>query len=581
MTDNFATTLNIADDWLTGVIHGEQDRIVAMDRGQVLRREQLLARIHYWCACIQQHDSGSLWGLYNPDAFEFAAQLVALWLSGKTACLPGDNLPETRAALLERVSAVLGDWEGAVTDSANWQGVLSLSLPAADALVVEVYTSGSTGAPKAIGKKLRQLTAELQAHAQHWPYQPDEVVLSTVSHQHIYGLLFRILRPLAEGVPFERRLCHYLEDLYITSQCYGQSTLISSPSHLERLPQTPEWQKLWRRWQRVFSSAAPLSRQTSLRNQTFFGMPIVEIYGSSETGGIAWRIQRPEQEACWTPLAGVTLRSDQNQLLELRSPHLPDTGWYTQPDRIEWQGEGSGFLLLGRTDRIAKIEGKRLSLTAMEQALNSLSEVEKAHALVLSGRRDEVAVVLQLSRWGQQQRQALGQHELLRGLKAALARQFEAVVLPRRWRIVEVLPWNSQGKLTQQALQALFAHTATARPALPLTIQCDVTGNEACLQLQIPDELLYFDGHFDQAPILPGVVQVHWAQHFAKECFAEQFGTLGAFVGLERVKFQQLLRPSMALELLLQLEPDKGYLTFQYRTATVQFSSGRFRYVVE
>ena len=38
-------------------------------------------------------------------------------------------------------------------------------------------------------------------------------VLASVSHQHIYGLLFRILLPLSLGLPFDRRSIDYPEQL--------------------------------------------------------------------------------------------------------------------------------------------------------------------------------------------------------------------------------------------------------------------------------------------------------------------------------------------------------------------------------
>jgi len=572
----------VTADWPLGVIDGDLDEVVALERGEALTRGRLRERVLYWCARIQARDSGRLWVLYNPDAFEFSAQLLALWFSGKTVCLPGDNLAATQARLAPRLAGALGEWQGGLTEDATAERVDApvLSCPATDSCVVEVYTSGSTGEPQAIAKQLGQLTAELQAHALHWPYDADEVVLSTVSHQHIYGLLFRILRPLAERVPFERRLCHYLEDLQGAAECYPKCSLITSPSHLERLPETPEWRALAPRWHRAFSSAAPLGRETSLRAQAVLGCGIVEIYGSSETGGIAWRIQNERQDMPWQPLAGIELKSNEDRLLMLRSRHLPDQQWYTQPDRVEWV-EGDSFRLLGRTDRIAKVEGKRVSLTAMEQALTALPEIAAAHALVLSGRREEVGVVLVPTEVGRQALSETGQGDLQRRLKATLSSEFEAVALPRRWRIVDTLPWNAQGKLTQRALSALFENSEARKPTLPEVLGCEMGEGEVRLALQIPEDLLYFDGHFDSVPILPGVVQVHWAQHLARSYLPVPFAEAGRFDGMERIKFQQLLRPGMRVDLLLQVDADKRRVDFSYSRDTQQFSSGRIRYAVD
>ncbi len=45
------------------------------------------------------------------------------------------------------------------------------------------------------------------------------------------------------------------------------------------------------------------------------------------------------------------------------------------------------------------------------------------------------------------------------------------------------------------------------------------------LALTVPDDLLYFDGHFRVAPVLPGVVQVDWAIHYGRL----HLGLTGAF----------------------------------------------------
>ena len=70
-----------------------------------------------------------------------------------------------------------------------------------------IHTSGSNGEPVAIPRRLAQLDAEVRALQQAFGAGLDEaLVLGTVSHQHIYGLLFRVLWPLAAGRP-ARRLC--------------------------------------------------------------------------------------------------------------------------------------------------------------------------------------------------------------------------------------------------------------------------------------------------------------------------------------------------------------------------------------
>jgi len=100
-------------------------------------------------------------------------------------------------------------------------------------LDLTLFSSGSTGEPKAIPKAWPQLEAELRVQMALWGERlVDTRVLASVSHQHIYGLLFRILLPLALGRPFDRRSIDYPEQLALQTAPWA---LIASPAFLSRL----------------------------------------------------------------------------------------------------------------------------------------------------------------------------------------------------------------------------------------------------------------------------------------------------------------------------------------------------------
>src|SRR5699024_2966575 len=143
------------------------------------------------------------------------------------------------------------------------------------------------------------------------------------------------------------------------------AVLISAPPPLERLPVELDWRAAPSVLARIHSSGAPLSETASEHAQGVLGVAVSEIYGSSETGGIAWRQQQRGEH--WTPLRGVEVRDDDYGSLWLRSPYLPAPDrWERQADRIAF--DDNGFRLLGRADRIIKVGGKRLSLTGMDRA---------------------------------------------------------------------------------------------------------------------------------------------------------------------------------------------------------------------
>lgn len=96
-------------------------------------------------------------------------------------------------------------------------------------------------------------------------------------------------------------------------------------------------------------------------------------------------------------------------------------------------------------------------------------------------------------------------------------------------------------------------------------------GDECTLRLRIPRELAYFPGHFPQAPVLPGAVQIAWALQFA----ATRLGASPRCRELEALKFQRLLQPGDAVTLALRLDRARGKLHFTYREGDVAYSSGR------
>lgn len=93
---------------------------------------------------------------------------------------------------------------------------------------------------------------------------------------------------------------------------------------------------------------------------------------------------------------------------------------------------------------------------------------------------------------------------------------------------------------------------------------------EPVFTLAMDADLTAFQGHFPGNPILPGVVQVDWAVRFGTEAF----GDLGRFRGIERLKFQELIRPGETLELHLGFDPGLGRLRFRYLAGAVRKSSG-------
>ncbi len=542
---------------------------VAWHADDTLDTGAFVRRVDAWVAALGARP-GERFALYHSDSSEFLAILLALWHLQRIACIASDNQPGTVAMLQAHVDGFIGEFPAtenliaaaadAPAETTQWSEL------ATDKVLLEIYTSGSSGSPKTITKNLAQLQDEVAALEALWPDDADTAVLSTVSHQHFYGLMIALLWPFSAGRRFATRTCEFPEDIIHRGARLERFTLVSSPSHLARFSPAFDWHLLAGRCVSAFSSAAPLQRADSLNAAALLGAPVREIYGSSETGAIAWRCQQEtDVDAAWQGLPGVRLCATDEATLAVQAPYL-DVDRQVLPDRVEFDAEGR-FRLLGRVDRIVKVEGKRISLSAIEDRLRAHTGVDEVRALVLERVRVETAVVVQLTQAGAAWLQQVGRRALIGELKALLDGQLEAVAMPRRWRFVEQMPYNSQGKLPLPNLQALFVDDAR----WPQILDRQLLDGQLILHCRIPPGLDYFDGHILDRPILPGIVQLHWAEAFARRWLP----VVGQFECLEVVKFQQVILPHYEVKISISFNADNGKLIFCYESERGVHSRGR------
>ncbi|AXQ29299.1 4-coumarate--CoA ligase [Solimonas sp. K1W22B-7] len=534
---------------------------VAFDAGRDLCFGEFRAAVSGWQSAFRRQP-GKRWALYSGDAYACASALFGAWHAGKTVVLPGDAQPETLARLAHEVDGFAGNLPQALVPDRDAPDMPFASL-GGDEPVLQLYTSGSSGEPVAIGKQLRQLDAELLTLQSCWgPSLVDTRIHASVSHQHIYGLLFGLLWPLAAGRAFAVQRLAFPEEM---AQVLAERpcAVVSSPAHLKRLPQSLDWTGAQKQLRMVFSSGGPLPEAAVSLVRELLGHAPLEIYGSSETGGIAWR-QRHTAEAGWRALPGVELRIEPAAPLALRSAHLPDADWFQGSDRARWLADGS-FLLEGRSDRIVKLEEKRLSLDAMERQLLAGGLLDELRLLVLDEARATLAGVAVPSAAGQHLLQQDGKTALNQALRQQLSALVEPMALPRRWRYVAALPVNSQGKTTQAQLAALFD---PRRPCVKLQHH---DAASASLALRFDADSPYFEGHFPVAPILPGVAQVEWAIRLGRELF----DLPADFLRMEALKFQQVIRPGADILLDLQWQAGKATLGFRLHSPAGTHAGGR------
>jgi len=382
--------------------------------------------------------------LYSYDCEEFIATFLACVFLGIDILLPPNNSPEMVLSL--QADILIGGFE---TKQDRPYKKIALINNKIDSNI-SIFTSGSTGKPKKITRKLSQLLLEVEELNTIWQKQlKAQVFASTVSYQHIYGLLFSILLPLKNKIAMWHKPLPFEESLEKLQQKYSQTVLVSSPAFLKRLSI-----KLTNKYKLVvFCSGGVLTPQQHQKAEKQLNSSLFQVYGSSETGGIAYKTEK----SFWNFFPSVKYKIVKNSLL-IQSPFCYKTQWHDTHDSIKIHN--NGFELCGRNDRIVKIEEKRVSLIEIEQATNSHDLIEESYALSINGKRQYIALIVVLSKQGKQQLQTSSEKELKMQIKTYLRTKIEPLAIPKQIRFFYEIPTNSQGKKIHQQLVGLFINPA-------------------------------------------------------------------------------------------------------------------------
>jgi acyl-coenzyme A synthetase/AMP-(fatty) acid ligase len=396
------------------------------------------------------------WLIHCEQPFNFAAALLAVLHSGKRAAVAPGFQPGMVEQLRPAFDAIVGENSfSEINLSALAPAAFDFAALAPRAAMIDLFTSGSSGEPKRVEKSLAQLEAEARVLESCWGEALGQATMvATVPHHHIYGILFRLVWPLSAGRPFDAALCTDPALLHERLARAGEAAIVSSPAHLARLPELIALESLRPATRLIFSSGGPLPAAAALEFKRRLGAAPIEVYGSTETGGVAWRAQSEAKDgAAWTPFPGMAIDVDAEGALRLRSPYLPEGERLTMGDAVELLADGR-FHLKGRLDRVAKIEGKRVSLPELEQGLRRHPWVLDAAVVPLAGRKEKLGAIVVLREPARLREQ--GRQRLVAALRECLLERFDRVVVPRHWRFAERLPTDERGKLTAQALAALF-----------------------------------------------------------------------------------------------------------------------------
>lgn len=378
-------------------------------------------------------------GLWIEDATQFACVLLAC-LNAKVKVLLPPNLLAENKEWLANHSALLFD-SGMFETFGQLQKIFEIQPLVDKKSHSEIWlkTSGSSGQAKIIKKTACQMWTEAENLAFALPFKANDpiLVIGSVSVQHLYGLTFRIFLPLHMGWRLGNEQLHYPEYLLAESR-HHRTLWVSSPALLTHLNLENIEPNL--NIDGIISSGGVLPEQTALALREKLPSPVVEIYGSTETGAIAFRTQA----GLWQPMPNSQLGLNENGALWVENP------WISQreqtADAVNFYA--TGFELLGRIDRIVKLGDKRLSLVKMEQDLLAHPFVQDCYiALHPEYQRPLAWIALNAEGIGYFKQQ--GRKAMINQLRHHLTQTQEKFALPRYWRFTDKLPRNSQAKISR------------------------------------------------------------------------------------------------------------------------------------
>jgi acyl-coenzyme A synthetase/AMP-(fatty) acid ligase len=391
------------------------------------------------------------------DRYRFTVGLAACLISQRVSLLPSTHTPQVIAQL-----AAFAPDAFCLTDDTRcdielpriyYQELIaeseSRSAPgapfevpriAASQLAAIVFTSGSTGAPVPFRKTWGLLARCVQSGAQTLGLLDgrSHALVGTVPGQHMYGFESTVLLALLSGNALSAERPFYPADVAAAVRRVPQPrVLVTTPIHLRTLLSSGvDFPAL----DLVMSATAPLSQELACEVEEKYGAPLLEIYGSTETGQIALR--RTAQTAAWRLWPGVHLNVANGQVFA-QGGHVEQLT--PMCDVIEITGRDE-FLLHGRTADLVNVAGKRSSFGYLNAQLNAIPGVVDGAFFL----REETSGSTGVAR--------LAAVVVAPGMSVAtlteqLRQLIDPVFLPRPLLIVQQLPRNATGKLPQQALQ--------------------------------------------------------------------------------------------------------------------------------
>ena len=432
------------------LIRGEDlDLPIAWRNGVPVSRRRYLADVNTLCALLP--GTGPMVNV-TADRYHFAVGLGAAMLRGQDNLMPPNHTPDMVARLHRLFPKAYGLADEAAPlvqlpmvwhphELAAAQATDQVPRIDANALVAQVLTSGSTGAPVPHAKRWGLLVNNTRAGVQRLAEQMGRAdlagvtLVATVPPQHMYGFESTVLVALLGGAAFDAERPFYPADIArALARAPRPRMLVTTPFHLKTLLDSGiELPPI----DLTVCATAPLSPQLAARAESLLAAPLMEIYGCTEAGQVASRRTTDGPE--WHTYDGLRLSGDADQAV-VQGGHVPQPTLLA--DVLEVM-DAQTYRLLGRSNDLINIAGKRSSLSHLNYHLNSIPGIDDGSFWLPPGEpaRGIVRLTAFVVAPGIEPG-ALHEH-----VASALRQRVDTAFLPRRTVAVPALPREPTGKL--------------------------------------------------------------------------------------------------------------------------------------
>lgn len=358
-----------------------------------------------------------------------------------------------------------------------------------DGVLVELFTSGTTGTPKAVPMRLGGMAGVVMYLEYGIHYADGDVFWNIADPGWAYGLYMAILAPMAVGrrslllcAPFDPALT------WRVLREFGVTNFAAAPTVFRALRHSPKPEGLVLR--RLSSAGEPLTPDVITWSEQVLGVEIRDHYGQTETGMTVVNAWHPDlvgelkTGSMGRPMPGYTvevlrLESDEpaavgesgrvaiatdSPLLTFRgyrdapersaARFTADGRWYVTGDVAARDAEGY-FTFASRDDDVILMAGYRIGPFEVESVLTSHDSISEAAVIGVPDQlRGEVLIAVAVAA-----PEATPDDALVADLQQLVKQKLAAHVYPRRIHFLPELPKTPSGKVQRFVLREQFGTT--------------------------------------------------------------------------------------------------------------------------